>query len=122
MGAPPPGAGMQGQPPIGSSPATGPTANAGHAVKGNQIIGAALAMLSMGVGLVGANSPLGQKCLKALSDIGKDLPPGASTMTGENDALKSMLMKRQSMGPAMAMAQQGAGAAPPPQQPPPMAA
>jgi hypothetical protein len=116
-GAGPQGMPPQGQPPMGSSPATGPTPNAGHAVKGNQIVGAALGMLSLAVPLVGPSSPLGQKLLKALTDISKELPPGSTTQAGENNALQDLMMKRQSMGPMMAQAQQGAAAAPPPQSP-----
>jgi hypothetical protein len=113
---------MQGQPPIGSSPATGPTPNAGNAVKGNQIVGAGLAMLSLAVPLLGPGSPIGQKILKALTDIGKDLPPGATTQAGEKNALEGLMMRQQSMGPAMAAQRQGmppAGGAPPPAAPPP---
>ena len=117
------------QPPIGSSPATGATPNAGNAIKGHQVIGAALKMLAMGVALVGAGSPLGQKSLKAMQDIGKDLPPGSATESGEKSAVNDLQMQQQKMGPAMAMMRQGAaappGAAPggaPPPSPPPMAA
>ncbi len=122
-GAPPAAAPQpptQGQPPIGSSPATGPTPNAGNAVKGNQIVGAALGMLSLAVPLLGPGSPLGQKILKAMTDIGKDLPPGATTQAGEKNALEGLMMRQQSMGPAMAAQRQGAppAAAPPPAAPP----
>ena len=94
-------------------------------VKGHQIIGAGLKMMAMAVALVGPGSPLGQKVLKALQDIGKDLPPGAATESGEKNAMQDMMMKQQSMGPAMAAMRPpaAAGGAPPsPTPPPPMAA
>jgi len=115
----------QGQPPIGSSPATGPTPNAGNSVKGNQIVGAALGMLALAVPLLGPGSPIGQKILKAMTDIGKDLPPGATTQAGEKNAMESLMMRQQSAGPAMAAQRQGMppggapGGAPPPAAPPP---
>ena len=76
----------------------------------------------MGVALVGPGSPIGLKVLKAMQDIGKELPPGATTPAGEKNAMEQMMMRQQSMGPAMAAQKQGMppGAAPPPAAPPGM--
>ncbi len=88
-------------------------------------------MLSMAVALLGPSAPLSQKILKALQDIGKDLPPGSTTQSGEKNALQGLLMKQQQMGPQMAAMHQGAAGGPPgappgggapPPSPPPMAA
>jgi hypothetical protein len=126
--SPAPAPGPQGQPPIGSSPATGPTPNAGNLVKGNQVIGAALKLMAMGIALVGPQSEIGQATLKAMQDIGKKLPPGATTEAGEKNAMSEAQLNQQRMGPAMAMLKQqagGGGGAPPGapgQAQPPMAA
>lgn len=114
-----------GQPPIGSSPATGPTPNAGTQVKGNQVIGAALKLLAMGVALVGPESDIGQSVLRLMQDVGKKLPPGATTEAGEKNALNEAQMNQQRMGPAMALMKQraaGPQGAPPGAAPPAMAA
>lgn len=106
-----------GQPPIGSSPASSPVPNAGHAVKGNQIIGMGLKALAAGVALVGPSGPLGQAVLKALQEIGKHLPPGATTEAGEKNAMESQMMQMHRNGPMMAMLRQQAASQQPPQSP-----
>ena len=124
-----------GQPPIGSSPATGPTQNNGFVAKGIQAAGAILNGMAMVIPLVGAHTPLGQAFAKAMVDIGKHIPPGASSPQGENDFLKQMALRQQQMGPQRAaLGAQGApggapGGAPSPapvpgasHSPPPMAA
>jgi hypothetical protein len=98
----------QGTPPIGTSPATGPTPNAGNTVRGNQLVGTALSMLAMAVGLIGPATELGQEVLGAVQRIGKKLPPGATSQGGEKEALQQQMMKQQQMGPMMAAARQGA--------------
>ncbi len=124
--APPPGASSPGQPPIGSSPATGATQNLGMAAKGMQAVGALLNGMAMTIPLVGAGSPVGQALAKAMVDIGKHVQPGASSPQGENEFVKQMALRQQRMG-----SQQGAiasqqprppGAPPPTAAPPPVAA
>lgn len=128
-GPPPPG-----QPPMGSSPATGPSQNLGMAAKGLQAAGALLNAMAMVIPLVGAGSPLGQALAKGMTDIGKHIPPGTSSPQGEQQFAQQMLMKQRQMasqraavgsqmpgagGPTGAGAP-GAGAPPP--SAPPMAA
>lgn len=91
-----------GQPPIGSSPATGPTQNLGLAAKGIQAVGALMNGMAMVIPLVGAGSPLGQSLAKALTDIGKHVPPGAASPQGQQDFIRQMAMKQMQMGPQQA--------------------
>lgn len=127
----PPGAGAAppGQPPFGSSPATGATTNPGLAAKGMQAAGALLNGMAMVIPLVGAQTPLGQAFAKAMIDIGKELPPGATSPQGEQNFLQQMAMRQQQMMPqraAVGGAPPGAapppGGAPPPPPPMPQAA
>lgn len=83
-----------------------------------QAVGALLNGMAMVIPLVGAQTPLGQSLAKALTDIGKHVPPGTATQQGENNFMKQMAMRQQQMGPQKAaVAAQGA-----PPTPPPMAA
>ena len=119
-----------GQPPIGSSPATGPSQNLGMAAKGLQAAGALLNAMAMVIPLVGAGSPLGQALAKSMTDIGKHIPPGASSPQGEQQFAQQMLMKQRQMAsqraavgsqmPGVGAGAPGAGAPPP--SAPPMAA
>lgn len=89
--------GAQGQPPIGSSPVTGPTQNLGAAAKGMQAVSALLSGMAIVMPLVGPATPLGQAINKAIGDIAKHVPPGASTPQGEGNFLKEMMLKQQQM-------------------------
>ena len=94
-----PGGGPQpGQPPMGASPATGPTQNLGAAAQGIQAVGALLKGMAMVLTLVGPATPIGMAITKALQDIGKHVPPGASTPQGENNFAKQMMLRQQQMG------------------------
>jgi hypothetical protein len=122
---PPPGGPQPGQPPIGSSPATGPSQNLGKMAQGIQAAGALLKGMAMVMAMVGPETPLGQALNKSITDIGKNIPPGASTPAGENNFVKQMALRQQQMGPqqaAVAGMQKPPGAAPPPPAAPPMAA
>jgi len=120
-GPPPPGAGAgPPQPPIGSSPATGPTQNLGNAAKANQAVGALLKGMALAMALAGPGTPLGQALNKSISDIGKHLPPGASSPQGEGNFEKEMVQRRMQMTPHLAaLSAQGGGGAPPGAPPPP---
>jgi hypothetical protein len=124
---PSPGGPPQGQPPIGSSPATGPSQNLGLAAKGMQAAGALLNAMAMVIPLVGAGSPIGQALAKAMVDIGKHVPPGTASPQGESEFVKQMALRQQQMGSqraALASQQPPPGAAPgaAPQPPRPVAA
>ena len=113
----PPGAvPSQGQPPIGSSPATGPTQNLGAAAKGMQAVGAILNGMAMIIPLVGAGTPVGQALAKAMVDIGKHVQPGAASPQGDNEFVKQMALRNQRMGSQQAAV---ASQMPPRQMPPP---
>jgi hypothetical protein len=79
----------------------------------------AMAML---IPKVGAQTPLGQAFAKAITDIGKHLPPGSGSPQGESNFIKQMAMRQAQMGPQRAaMAQQAGGPQPAIAPPPPSA-
>jgi hypothetical protein len=91
------------------------------AAKGMQAAGAILNGMAMVIPLVGAATPLGQAFAKAMMDIGKHIPPGASTPMGEMNQAKQNLMRQQQMASQRSAvgAMGGApGGAPPPSPPP----
>jgi hypothetical protein len=114
-GATPPSAGAPspGSPPIGSSPMTGPTQNLGKVAQGQKMVRALLDGMAMALAAVGVSTPLGQALSKALTDIGKHVPPDA----GPNDAMRQMAAKQAQMAPHQA-AMAGAKPAMPPATPP----
>ena len=83
------------QPPMGSSPATGPVPNRGYEVAAQQKIGAAVKMLEDCVPLVGAASELGQSILKALSTLTKHVPTGTVSPAAHRNTLQQALLKQQ---------------------------
>lgn len=95
---PPGGAPTQGQPPMGSSPATGPSQNLGMAAKGMQAVGAILNSMAIVIPLVGPGSPIGQALAKAVVDIGKHVAPGSSSPQGEQEFAKQLLLRQAQMG------------------------
>lgn len=99
---------------MGSSPATGPTQNAGHAAKGRAFIAAALKLLEGSVALVGSSSEEGHDVLKAINLLGKHTAGGVPEGAQKN-AMEGMMMKQQQMAPQLAQMRQQAAAAPPPQ-------
>lgn len=84
--------------------------------------------MAMVIPMVGAHTPLGLSVAKALSDIGKHVPPGASSPQGDNNAMQQMQQRAlQMQSQRAAMGAQGGppggapppgGAAPPPGGPP----
>lgn len=116
--APQSGASPQGQPPIGSSPATGPTQNLGNAAKGVQAVSALLHGMAMIIPLVGPASPVGQALAKAMVDIGKHVQPGSGTPQGESEFIRQMAQRQTQMGTQhAAIASQGGGTPSPQPQP-----
>jgi hypothetical protein len=93
------------------------------AAKGIQAAGAVLNAMSMIVPMVGAHTPLGMAFSQAIVNIGKHIPPGASTPQGQNDFIRQMALRQQQLGPHQAAIRSQApggapgGAAPPPTPP-----
>lgn len=98
---------------------TGPTQNVGHQAQGMQILSVLLDGMTLALTKIGAGTPAGQAVAKAIVDIGKHVPPGATSPQGATNAMRSMALRQTQMRPHMA-AQGGppppGGAAP---QPPP---
>jgi hypothetical protein len=67
-----------------------------------QAVGALLSGMAMVIPLVGPATPLGQSLAKALMDIGKHVPPGATSPQGEKNFVQSMMQRQQQMGPHQA--------------------
>jgi hypothetical protein len=90
--------------------------------QGIQAAGALLKGMAMVMAMVGPETPLGQALNKSITDVGKHIPPGASSPQGENSFAKQMVMRQQQMAPHQAAA--GAMQRPPgaPPAPPGMAA
>ena len=114
---------------------TGPTQNLGHAAQGMQILSLLLDGMTLALTKIGAGTPAGQAVAKAIVDIGKHVPPGATSPQGASNAMRSMALRQTQMRPHMAVQggpppgggappPPGAGAPPPPGagSPPPMAA
>jgi len=88
-----------------------------------QATGALLKGMAMIMAMAGPETPLGQSLNKAIADVGKHMPAGASSPEGENNFIKQMALRQQQMAPHQAAL--GAGAPPPPSPgagAPPMAA
>ena len=106
--ASPPG----GQPaPMGASPMTGPTPNAGYKAAGLQKLGSALKQLEQLVPLFGATSEEGQAVMKALSSLGKFVPPGSVTPASESANMAQAQMKATQMNQQMQALKGGMGGA-----------
>jgi hypothetical protein len=92
--------------------------------QGIQAAGALLKGMAMVMAMVGPESPLGQALNKSITDVGKHIPPGASSPQGENNFVKQMALRQQQMAPHQAAAgamQRPPGAPPPGGAPPPAA-
>jgi hypothetical protein len=76
-------------------------------------VGVLLNGMAMIIPMVGPATPIGQAIAKALTDIGKHVPPGASSPQGEKNAMQQMMMRQQQMAPHKA-AMGAMGSAPPP--------
>lgn len=110
-----------GQPPFGSSPATGPTQNAGYQAQGLQGLSLVVKGLERLIPLLGAGSDAGQDALEALKKLSKHIPPGTVSPAAQQNEMEkqrmAFLQKQGMMQQAMQRPPQQAGA-----QPMPMAA
>ena len=119
-----------GQPPVGSSPATGPVPNKGLEAAGMAKLGLVIRMLESIVPQLGAGTEAGKDVLKALTSLSKHVPPGAVSPGVEQTSLMKLMTDQRQQQPqiaamraAMAGNSQtpGAGASPPPEPPAPAA-
>lgn len=106
-----------GQPPFGSSPATGATANDGASVAGAQQIGIVIKALEKILPLVGSSSELGQEVLKSIKGLAKYVPAGSVTPAAEQNQLQAAQIRSVQNGQNAALlrqqqAQQQGGGAP----------
>jgi len=111
-GAPPaPAAPAKGQP-FGSSPATGPTQNAGQTAAGLQIVGMLINGISKAIPMVGAASEVGRVLVEFLPKLTKLVPAGSVTPAAEKNAMDQMRLQAAQAGPQMAAMRQSAAAQP----------
>ena len=128
------GSDSQGQPPIGSSPATQPVANRGLQAAGLAKLSVVVKQLESLLPVFGAGSDAGKAVLESLNKLSKHVAPGSVSQGVEQSQMMQMLMQARQQAPqiaAMKAAQQGGGVpggAPPgaggsqPQIPPQLAA
>ena len=112
-----------GQPPVGSSPATGPVPNKGMEAAGRAKLGLVVRLLESLVSPLGASTEAGKDVLKALTSLSKHVPPGAVSPGVEQTSLMKLMVDQKQQQPQIAAmraamsGQQpnpGGGAAPPP--------
>lgn len=117
-GLPTPEAPEDGAPPMGVSPATGPTPNSGMEMKGEQgvalILDAAAELLPM----VGAASQMGQLLLDFIKKGSRLVQPGAVSPAGKQNQIEDMMRRNAQNGANMQMVRQGLQPQPGAQQPP----
>lgn len=94
----------QGQPPLGSSPAVGPTQNKGQEVAAVKIVAVAMDGLLMAVHLVGANSESGKAILETIPKLAKLVPPGSVSREDKMKVMQSLTMAAQKQGQQMLQA------------------
>jgi hypothetical protein len=95
---------------MGVSPMTGPTPNQGYKAAGLQQLGSVLKQLEKLVPLFGATSEEGAAVLKALSALGKFVPPGSvSPASDANNAQQAMMRATQNNAQMQALKQQQGG-------------
>lgn len=92
----------QGQPPVGSSPATGPVPNKGQEAAGMAKLGLAIRLLESIVPQLGAGTEAGRDVLKALTSLSKHLPPGAVSPGVEKTSLMNMMQSQRQQQPQIA--------------------
>jgi hypothetical protein len=108
-----PGAASQGQPPIGSSPATQPVPNRGLQAAGLAKLGVVVKQLEGLLPVFGAGSDAGRDVLKALNSLSKHIQPGDVSQGVEQSALQELMTKLRQNAPQIAAARAaGQGGAP----------
>ena len=102
------------QPPMGVSPATGPTSNKGFEAAGLQQLGMVVKQLEKLIPLLGSSGEAGQAALKALNALAKFVPAGSVTPAAERNSAEQMMIRAtQNNAQLQALRPQGQGGAPP---------
>ena len=97
---------------MGSSPATGPTANRGYEVAAKQGMGVVMQALERLLPMVGAGSDMGKDILSMLKMASKHVQPGEVTpAAAKNEMDKAQLANTQNMAQMQRMRAQQAPAA-----------
>ena len=115
-GLPAPSAPEDGMPPMGESPASAPSDNAGAEMQGMQgaalIVDAAAELLPR----IGAASEMGQLLLDFIKKASKIVQPGAVSPAGKQNQLDEMQRNNMQNGQNMSMMRQQSAQQQPPQQ------
>jgi hypothetical protein len=80
-------------PPMGVSPATGPTPNKGYEAAALQRVGLVIKQLTEILPMAGATSDIGKTILDVLGKLAKHVPSGSNTQASERNAIDQMAMK-----------------------------
>jgi hypothetical protein len=80
-------------PPMGVSPATGPTPNKGYEQAALQRVGLVIKQLTEILPMAGATSDIGKTILDVLGKLAKHVPAGSNSQASERNALDQMSMK-----------------------------
>ena len=108
-GMPAPTSPEDGGAPMGASPATAPTENAGAEAKGMQATAVILDAATKLMSEVGVATPIGQLLLDFVKKGSKLVQPGAVSPAGKQNQLDEMQRNNQQNGQQMAMIRQSAG-------------
>jgi hypothetical protein len=92
IAAPPAGSGLpkpaqMQQPPMGVSPATGPTPNKGYEAAAMQKVATAIKFLEAALSQVGSTSDIGKVVLESLTKLSKMAPPGSVSQAAQRNEL-----------------------------------
>ena len=82
------------QPPMGVSPATGPTPNKGYEAAAMQAVAVAIKHLEAALQQAGSTSDMGKAVLDALTKLGKIAPPGSVSPAGQRNQMEQMQQKQ----------------------------
>lgn len=80
-------------PPMGVSPATGPTPNKGYEAAALQRVGLVIKQLTEILPMAGATSDIGKTILDVLGKLAKHVPAGSNSQASERNAIDQMAMK-----------------------------
>jgi len=94
------------QPPMGASPATGPTPNKGYEAAAMQKVAVVIKQLESALPLAGSGSDLGKAILDSLNKLAKHVQPGSTSQAAQRNEIDQMQQKNMQ---AMQMQKQLAG-------------
>jgi hypothetical protein len=103
-------AGGQPERPMGSSPATQPTQNAGLNMQGLQILMAATKFLERAIPLLGAGTEPGKAAIEALGKLAKHIQPVQGDVAGTTNQMDAMRRTQAQSGSMIAAMRQQQGA------------